>query len=55
MRYSLLILGASAAIATPNYNNHKGTFEDNHLTEADYKFMQFVSEFGRSYATKAEF
>jgi C1A family cysteine protease len=34
---------------------HAGTFEEDFLTSGDYHFMQFVSEQGRSYATKAEF
>jgi hypothetical protein len=31
------------------------TLETDFLTAEDYKYLQFVTEQGRSYATKAEF
>jgi len=48
-------LAGSAALATAALNMNTATLESDLLVEADYKFMQFVSEHGRSYATKAEF
>lgn len=48
-------LGASAAIATGALYYNQATLEAELLSEHDYKFMQFVTEHGRSYATKAEF
>merc|ERR1719276_532046 len=48
-------LAGSAALATAALNMNTATLESDLLTEGDYQFMQFVSEHGRSYATKAEF
>merc|ERR1711935_135981 len=48
-------LAGSAALATAALHMNTATLEADILTEADYKFMQFVSEHGRSFGTKAEF
>jgi cathepsin L len=48
-------LGASAALATGALFYNQATLETEFLSEHDYKFMQFVTEHGRSYGTKAEF
>lgn len=48
-------LGASAALTTAALHFNKATLETEFLTEHDYKFMEFVTQNGRSYGTKAEF
>jgi C1A family cysteine protease len=48
-------LGASAALATAALHFNQATLESDILTEADYKFMEFITQHGRSYGTKAEF
>lgn len=48
-------LGATAAIAAGALHFHQGTLESDLLETADYKFMEFITQHGRSYATKAEF
>jgi len=48
-------LAGSAALATAALNYNQATLETEFLGEADYQFMQFVSEHGRSYGTKSEF
>jgi len=47
-------LGATAVVAVAAAN-YSATLEAPLMEEADYKFMNFVSQNGRSYATKAEF
>jgi C1A family cysteine protease len=48
-------LGASAALATAALHFNKATLESDILSAHDYKFMEFITKHGRSYATKAEF
>jgi len=48
-------LGATAALAATGIHFTQGTMETEFLTSADYEFMRFISEHGRSFATKAEF
>jgi cathepsin L len=52
---TLVAFGTTAAVATGLYQYHAATLETELLTSADYKFMEFITEHGRSYATKAEF
>ena len=44
-----------ALVAVSAAQHHKGTFESELLTAADYEFMKFVSTHGRSFGTKAEY
>jgi len=48
-------LGASAAIATAALTYTPATMESDILDAADYKFFEYISNYGRSYGTKAEF
>ena len=49
-------LGASAALtAGALYHNIKDVVESEILESADYKFMEHVTKYGKSYGTKAEF
>jgi C1A family cysteine protease len=53
-KYIVAGLGATAAIAAAGLHL-TATLETEILESADYKFMEFVTSHGRSYATKAEF
>ena len=46
-------LGASAAAVA--FASQSATMESEILTAEDYKFMEFISQHGRSFGTKAEF
>ena len=52
-------LGAAAAIAGAAFMRNApetvNLFDYGHLTDADYKFMTYVSNHGKSYETKSEF
>jgi len=51
-------LGATAlAVVALNYKAPEGTqlFRSEILTAEDYKFMNYVSSYGKRYGTKAEF
>jgi C1A family cysteine protease len=50
------MLAGSAALASAGlYFTQTATLESDILTAQDYEFFRFVNEYGRSYATKAEF
>ena len=48
-------LGGAAALVAGSLYHHQATLESDILTAEDYKFMEFVTLQGRSFATKAEF
>jgi C1A family cysteine protease len=50
-----MTLGAGAAFASVIFDSIPATGEGEFFEAADYKFMEFVSEHGRSYGTKPEF
>jgi cathepsin L len=55
---SAAVIGATAAIAAValSYQTEETQlFHNETLTSADYQFMSFVSTYGKSYGTKAEF
>merc|ERR1719476_328825 len=59
MKYAVAGLGASAALAVIalNYQAPEGTqlFQKEELTAADFEFIRYVSEYGKSYGTRSEF
>jgi cathepsin L len=48
-------LGATAALTAGALHYNQATIESEIMSEHDYKFMEFVSQHGRSYGTRAEF
>jgi cathepsin L len=54
-RNAVIAMGATAALTATTLHFVTATGETEFLEGADYKFMDFVSNHGRSYGTKAEF
>jgi cathepsin L len=55
---SAAAIGATAAIAAvalSTQTEETQLFHNENLTSADYEFMRYVSQYGKSYGTKAEF